>query len=62
MKYIIQDWAGNVCFHGATFDSFDEADAWLTEKIEHIYPDTVDNEERFSEERGEYYIESKENI
>lgn len=55
----IFDWAGNLCFNGASFDSFEQADEWLTAKIEQMHPDTADNEARFSEERGEYYVELK---
>lgn len=37
--YIIKDWADNVCFHGAEFDSFE--DAWS-----HVYEtDPNTNEE-----------------
>jgi hypothetical protein len=56
-KWIIQDWTGKTCFHGKSFKSFDDADCFLTEFIEKTYPDTVENDERYSEERGEYYID-----
>jgi len=59
MKYIIQDWAGNVCFQGKTFSSFEVADDFLTAWIERTYPDTAESDERFHEERGEYFIEAK---
>lgn len=31
-KYIIKDWAGNTCFDGIEFDSFDEAWDYIREK------------------------------
>jgi hypothetical protein len=31
MQYIIQDWAGNICFDGKSFDSFDDAWGFLYE-------------------------------
>jgi len=57
MKYIIRDWTGKVCFHGIEFNSFEDGYDWLTLKIEELYPDTVENDERLSEEIGEYYVE-----
>ena len=50
-KHIIKDWAGNTCFFGKTFESFHDADSFLSEKFGHL-PD-----EEYEEERGEYYIE-----
>lgn len=35
MKYIIRDWANNICFHGKEFDSFEEG--W--EFIWETFPD-----------------------
>jgi len=32
-KWIIQDWAGNVCFGGKDFNSFDDAEEWLSVKL-----------------------------
>lgn len=56
----IRDWANNVCFRGIEFKNFDDAEEWLTLKIEEICPDTKENEKLFSEYRGEYYIGVKE--
>lgn len=30
-KYIITDWAGNVCFHGKQFDDFEDAWGFIRE-------------------------------
>ena len=55
----IVDWTGKLCFDGITFTSFKEGDEWLKAKIEELYPDTIENDERFFKERGEYYVELK---
>jgi hypothetical protein len=39
MKYQILDWAGNVCFDGVLFDSFEDAWGFLFEK----YPNGEDD-------------------
>ena len=44
--WIIQDWTGKVCFFGETFKSFDDAEEFLSEKLD----------DNYEEERGEYYI------
>ena len=31
MKYIIKDWTGKVCFHGKTFDDFEDAWGFIRE-------------------------------
>lgn len=31
MKYIIRDWASNICFHGRTFDTFEDAWSFIYE-------------------------------
>lgn len=46
MKYHIYDWAGNLCFHGVSFDSFEDAEDWLCEKLGDDY----------ETDRQEYYI------
>lgn len=33
MKYIIRDWAGNLCFHGKEFPTFEDAWGFLYEKF-----------------------------
>ena len=55
--FIIKDWAGNICFNGLDFKTFDEADEYLTLQIEQIYPDTIDNDVLFYIEKGEYFID-----
>ncbi len=63
-KFIIIDWAGNVCFKGREFASFDDADEYLSDVLEGRVakerPDLIDYDDQFaeavSEERGEYYI------
>ncbi len=56
-QWIIKDWAGNTCFFGKTFKSFDDADLFLNQFICNTYPDTVEDDERYSEEYSEYEIE-----
>lgn len=53
MSFVIKDWAGNTCFHGKTFKTFDDADSFLSERFEHL------SDEDYEEERGEYWIEEK---
>lgn len=53
MSYIIKDWAGNTCFHGKTFKSFDDAEEYLSLKFEHL------TDKAYNEERGEYWIQHK---
>lgn len=42
----ILDWAGNVCFKGQLFKSFDDAEEFLCVVLDDQYED----------DRGEYYI------
>jgi len=51
MKYIIKDWAGNVCFFGQEFETWDDAEEFLCIKLDDSY----------DEDRGEYYITEIEN-
>lgn len=44
--WIIQDWTGKRCFGGFEFESFDDAEAWLADKLGDDY----------EEDRQEYYI------
>jgi len=45
-KFIIIDWMGNVCFGGSLFASFDDAEAFLSDKLNNSY----------ETDRGEYEI------
>ena len=45
MTMIIQDWAGNICFKGKTFKDFDDAEEFLSVKLND-----------YEEDRQEYYI------
>lgn len=36
-KFIIKDWAGNLCFFGKRFKSFDAAEDFLSEKLGDSY-------------------------
>lgn len=45
-KFIIQDWAGNDCFKGKTFESWDDGEDYLC-----IF---LDN--KYESDRSEYYI------
>jgi hypothetical protein len=47
-KFIIIDWAGNVCFNGRTFKTWDDAEEYLCIKLDHDY----------ETDRQEYYIET----
>ena len=42
----ILDWAGNVCFKGQLFESFDDAEEFLCVVLDDQYED----------DRGEYFI------
>lgn len=42
----IRDWANNLCFGGIRFESFDDAEAWLSEKLD----------DNYETDRQEYYI------
>ncbi len=44
--FLIYDWAGNLCFDGISFEDFDDAEAWLDEKLGDDY----------ETDRCEYYI------
>lgn len=46
--FIIKDWANNVCFKGISFETWDDAEDWLSEKLNNDY----------ETDRQEYYIES----
>lgn len=48
MNYIIKDWANNDVFSGALFDSFDEAEEFLSTHLDETY-DVL---------RGEYEIKT----
>lgn len=50
MKWIIKDWAGNVCFPKWQFSSFDDAEYFLTEQLG----------EDYETDRQEYCITTKE--
>lgn len=60
MNYIIRDWAGNIMFNNKKFKSFDDADLYLNQFICNTYPDTVENDVRYSEEYDEYVIDEVE--
>jgi hypothetical protein len=47
--FIIEDWAGNVCFRGKEFNDFDEAEGFLCETLDDDY----------ETDRGEFYITEK---
>lgn len=54
IRWIIQDWAGNVCFKGKSFTSSEDAWGFIREKFDHL------PEHEFDEEMGEYYVVPKE--
>lgn len=45
--FIIRDWAGNLMFSGQSWNSWDDAEAFLTEFLGDAY----------ETDRGEYYIQ-----
>ena len=49
LPWIIKDWAGNLCFHDKEFNSFNDAEEYLSEYL-------GDN---YDEDRSEYYIVEK---
>lgn len=49
MKFIIIDWAGNHCFQGTSWQSFEDAEAYLCGFFDHHCMD-------YEVERGEYEI------
>jgi hypothetical protein len=51
--WIIKDWAGNTCFHGKDFFSFEDAEEYLSEQFGEL-PD-----DEYEVERGEYFIQLK---
>jgi hypothetical protein len=56
-KFIIKDWTGKICFHGQTFDSFEDAWGFLYEKYEHLK--VGDDEKEYNEALGEYHVETE---
>lgn len=48
--FVIYDWAGNVKFHGTQFDSFDDAEEFLSEYLDDRYDD--DRQEFEIRQRG----------
>lgn len=55
--WYISDWSGQRCFPKKTFQTFNDAQRFLTQFIEVTCPETVDNDDRFYEEIGEYCVE-----
>lgn len=51
MKFIIKDWMNNTCFHGKTFEGFEEAWGFIYEFHKDL------SEQEFDEQMGEYYVE-----
>ncbi len=47
LKFIIKDWAGNICFQGETFTKAEEAEDYLCDKLG----------DEYDIDREEYYIE-----
>ena len=54
-QWIIKDWAGNTCFKGRLFSSFEDAEEYLCLFFESYKLD-------YEEERQEYYIQVKEQL
>jgi len=53
MKFIIKDWAGNTCFKGKTFPSFEDAWEYIYSKYEHL------SDKAFEEQCQEYSVEQQ---
>lgn len=47
MKWVIIDWANNLCFNGKKFPSAEDAEDYLSEKLG----------DEYETDRGEYYVE-----
>lgn len=45
-EWIIKDWSDNICFKGQTFNSFDDGEEFLCEKLGDDY----------ETDRQEYYV------
>jgi hypothetical protein len=59
MKYIIKDWAGNICFKGKQFPSFEDAWGFLYELYdEQKFAGTL-SEKEFDDQMSEYFVEEK---
>lgn len=52
MKYTIIDWTSKVCFNGQEFETFDDAESFLSETLGDDY----------ELDRCEFYIETNESI
>jgi len=51
-KFIIKDWAGNTCFKGKRFKTFEDAWGYINEIYGHLC------EEEFEEHVQEYFVEA----
>lgn len=53
-KFLIKDWADNICFKGKEFTSFEDAWEYIYTRpeLEHLDDDT------FEEHLDEYYVEA----
>lgn len=49
-KYHIEDWAGNLCFAGRTFNDFEDAWGFIYQTFDHL------NEDDFNEQMGEFEV------
>lgn len=54
--WIIKDWANNVMFDGKEFNYEVEADEYLDEQLEKLYPECENNQAYYNEVRGEYHV------
>lgn len=58
MKWTIFDWAGNLCFDGKGFSSFEDAESFLCEKLDDNYEtDRQEYEITQSESRPANYLD-----
>ena len=53
MKYIIQDWAGNVMFNQIEFETFEDAWSYVYEKFEYL------SDSEAEEQYQDIYVEQK---
>lgn len=44
MKYVIKDWAGNTCFYGKSFATFENGWDFLYEKFQHLSDNEAEQE------------------
>lgn len=50
-RFIVKDWAGNTCFKGKTFPSFEDSWGYIYQIYNHL------PEKKFDQQMEEFYVE-----